>query len=156
MPATYPRARFEPSNGTRRLPWKGLVEVKKYVVTYERDENSCWSAVVKISSRETAISDGQTLPKARRRIRQAVAVALDVPEDSFELVDAVQLPAAATRALKRYRETQSELERWERDAERVRHAVASELDRLGISRRDTGDLLGLSGARVQQLLDEAQ
>ncbi len=42
------------------------------------------------------------------------------------------------------------------DAERARLAVACELDRLGISRRDTGDLLGLSGARVQQLLDDAQ
>ena len=136
------------------MPRKGLVEVmKRYRATYERDEDGYWSVVVKVGLRQAAISDGQTLPKARRRIRQALALLLDVPEDSLEIVDDVKLPAPAMRALKRLQATQLRLERQARETDQARRKVAAELDRLGISRRDAGDLLGVSGARVQQLLD---
>jgi predicted RNase H-like HicB family nuclease len=77
--------------------------MKRYRVTYERDEDGYWTAVAKVTPLRSAISDGQTLPKARRRIRQSLALLLDVPEDSFEIVDHVKLPAPASRALKQYR-----------------------------------------------------
>jgi len=75
---------------------KGMVGVmtkqKTYRARYEKDENNYWSVVVQVSPKRTAVSDGQTLPKARRRIRQAVALLLDVPEDPFDLVDEFALP----------------------------------------------------------------
>jgi predicted RNase H-like HicB family nuclease len=85
-----------------------MVEVmakrKSYVARYEKDENNYWSVTVKIDPKQAAVSDGQTLPKARRRIRQAVALLLNVSEDSFDLVDDFAFPASIRRALRSYEE----------------------------------------------------
>jgi predicted RNase H-like HicB family nuclease len=64
-----------------------MTQRKSYVARYEKDENNYWSATVQVDPKQLAVSYGRTLPKARRRIRQAVALLLSVPEDSFELVE---------------------------------------------------------------------
>lgn len=51
-----------------------MAKRKTYVARYERDEDDYWSVVVQVDAKRSAISDGQTLPKARRRIRQSLAV----------------------------------------------------------------------------------
>ena len=129
--------------------------MKTYTARYERDEDGYWSVVAQVAPRRVAISDGQNLPKARRRIRQSIAALLDAPEDSFDVIDDVRLPVLATRALKRYQDTNRALERQAEATNMARRQAAAKLVELGISRRDAGDLLGVTGARVQQLLEDA-
>lgn len=126
---------------------------KSYVARYEKDENNYWSVVVKVGPKQTAVSDGQTLPKARRRIRQAVSLLLDVDEDSFDLVDDFALPAPVKRALRSYDEAQEAARAKAERLESARRIAAETLVAHGISRRDAGEILGVSGQRIQQVLE---
>jgi predicted RNase H-like HicB family nuclease len=57
----------------------GLVEViKKLVANFEKDEDGYWTVVVQLGPKESVISNGQTLPKARKRVREALAVHFDI------------------------------------------------------------------------------
>lgn len=125
---------------------------KTYTATFERDEDGYWAVVAQVAPRQSAISDGQTLAKARRRIRQAIAALLDAPEDSFDVEERLRLPAEARRCLQRYQRAQARLDQQERDAKEAQRAAAKALAKAGLSRRDAGDILGVSGARVQQVL----
>jgi predicted RNase H-like HicB family nuclease len=132
-----------------------LVEVmakRAYTARYERDENNYWSVVVDCGAKGTAISDGQTLPKARRRIRQSVALLLDAPEDSFKIVDEVVLPSRAQRALDELREAEAEAVAKEHALQAARAKAVWSLVRHGLSRSDAGELLGVTKQRVQQVL----
>jgi predicted RNase H-like HicB family nuclease len=132
-----------------------MVEVmarRSYVARYERDESGYWSVVVRVGRKRSAVSDGQTLPKARRRIRQAVSLLLDAPEDSFELVDDVVLPKGVRRALQTYEGVREATRAKVRELETARRRAAKALESHGLSRRDAGEILGITGQRVQQLL----
>lgn len=138
------------------LSRKGVVEAmrRNRVVRaiFERDENGYWSVVAQLGRRRSAISDGQTLPKARKRIREAVALLLDAPSTSFDVEEVIRLPAPAERALLRFTATAREALRKEEQLARARESVAKALVKAGISRRDAGEILGVSGMRVQQLV----
>jgi predicted RNase H-like HicB family nuclease len=127
----------------------------KYTVRYERDETGWWVAQVKEAP--AAITQGRTIAEARRRIREALALALDddAAARRAELVDDVVLPSAARRALDEAVAARMELEA---NAARARasteKAVRVLLDKLHLSVRDAGDLLGISHQRVQQLAHE--
>jgi predicted RNase H-like HicB family nuclease len=125
---------------------------RSYVARYEQDENGYWSVIVKIGRKRSAVSDGQTLPKARRRIRQAVALLLDTPESSFDLVDDVVFPKDVRRALQTYEGIKEATQAKVRELETARRRAARALASHGLSRRDAGEILGLTGQRVQQLL----
>jgi hypothetical protein len=58
-------------------------------------------------------------------------------------------------SLERHLNAQEKLRQDTADAADAARAAAQVLSKLGLSRRDTGDLLGLSGARIQQVLDNA-
>ena len=105
-----------------------------------------------IAPRKVALSDGQTLPKARRRIRQAIALLLDVDEQTFDISEEVKLPPRAMAKVRRHQDAQAKLRQDSQLATRAAREAAEVLADLGISRRDAGDLLGVSGARVQQVL----
>ena len=128
---------------------------KTYPARFELDENGYWSVVSDVGPGKTAISDGQTLPKARRRIRQSIALLLEVSEGSFDIREDVSLPRKAMTSLRRYQGAQKKLRQDTEEAAQAERAVAQVLAKLGISRRDAGDLLGLSGARIQQVLNES-
>jgi DNA-directed RNA polymerase specialized sigma subunit len=134
-----------------------MVEVmakrRKFVARYECDENSYWTVTADCGADGTAISDGQTLMKARKRVRQAIALLLDGPEDSFDVEDKVVLPAPAERALESYRSAQAEAEAKARELDDARRKVAAALVKHGLSLSDTGEILGVSKQRVQQVLD---
>lgn len=97
-------------------------------------------------------SDGQTLPKACKRIRHALALLLDAPEDSFDIVDDVVLPAPVRRALRSYESRKEQAQAKQREVEAAQRAAAKALEQHGLSLRDAGEILGLTGARVQQVL----
>lgn len=130
-----------------------MAKRKTYTARFELDENGYWSVVSEAGPGKSAISNGQTLPKARRRIRQSIALLLDVDESSFDICEVVNLPRKAMTSLRRYRGAQQKLRQDAEQAAQAARAAAQVLAKLGISRRDAGDLLGLSGARIQQVLN---
>jgi predicted RNase H-like HicB family nuclease len=132
-----------------------MAKRKVYTARFELDEDGYWSVLAEVAPRKSAISDGQTLPKARRRIRQAIALLLEVDEGSFDIQDEFVLPRQAMSSLQRHRGAQEQLRQDSEQAARAARVAAQVLSKLGISRRDAGDLLGLSGARIQQVLNES-
>lgn len=131
--------------------------MKKLQAVFEKDETGYWTVVVRLGPRESVISDGQTMPKARRRLRQALAAHLDVDVTDvvrrFDIEEQVTLPAKADRAVAEYRKAAARAVEAAKALEESRRRAAYALVRLGVSRRDAGDLLGVSGQRVQQLVD---
>jgi predicted RNase H-like HicB family nuclease len=126
--------------------------MRPFTVVYQRDETGWWVAQVK--EVPAAITQGRTVAEARRRIREALAAALDSDSAArrASLVDDVRLPRDASRALDALALSRARLER-------ERHLVAKALDeathqlidRFGLSVRDAGELLGFSHQRIQQL-----
>jgi hypothetical protein len=125
---------------------------KVFTARFELDEAGYWEVVTELRRGRYAISSGQTLPKVRRRIRQAIARALGVEETSFTVRDELALPLQAMSILKRYQAAREKLRKAELEAAEATQLAARMLSELGISRRDAGDLLGLTGARVHQVL----
>src|SRR5690349_5909734 len=72
--------------------------MKRYKVTYERDPEKWWVATVRgVAGVHT---QGRTIDEARRRIREALALAIgDDAAEAAELVDDVRLPADVRRML---------------------------------------------------------
>jgi DNA-directed RNA polymerase specialized sigma subunit len=105
-----------------------------------------------VSKKQSTISDGQTLPKARKRIRDALALLLDVPVTAFQIEEVIELPSKAERALIGFAEAKKVAEDSAEKLETARRQVASALVAAGLSRRDAGEILGVTGMRVQQML----
>lgn len=130
--------------------------MSRYTVRYERDDDSGWWTA-QVKEAPAAITQGRTIAEARRRIREALALALDddAAAEKAKLVDDVKLPADARRALDRAR---SDRKRLEAETERAQAsttvAVRTLTKKLGLSVRDAGELLGISHQRVQQLAHE--
>ena len=126
-----------------------------YTVRYERDETGWWVAQVKEAP--AAITQGRTIAEARRRIREALALALDddAAAKRAKLIDDVRLPAEARRALEQARAARARLANESKKAqESTAKAVRTLLKSMHLSVRDAGDLIGISPQRVHQLAHE--
>jgi predicted RNase H-like HicB family nuclease len=126
-----------------------------YTVRYERDETGWWVAQVKEAP--AAITQGRTIAEARRRIREALGLALDddAAAKRAKLIDDVKLPADAQRALRQARAARARLETESRKAQdSTAKAVRTLLKGMRLSVRDAGDLIGISPQRVHQLAHE--
>jgi predicted RNase H-like HicB family nuclease len=122
----------------------------RYRVVLERDESGAWIAWV--PSVRGCHSYGRTLEQARTRIREALALWVDDARDA-ELRFEIRLPGRAQDQIRRARAARDRSARAQRTSSAaVRRAALVLTDRLGLSLRDTADLLGLSHQRVQQLL----
>ena len=123
---------------------------KSYVAVYERDaETGAWNVAVKgIVGCQTY---GRSLRQAQTRIREALAVWLDVEPDSLQVRD--QLPAALTSVAENVARARRNLEVAGAKAQLETAEAVRRLTDLGLSRRDAAELLGLSHQRVQQLLE---
>lgn len=123
-----------------------------YTVRYERDEEGWWVAQVKEAP--AAITQGRTIAEARRRIREALGLALgdDAAAQRAKLVDDVRLPVEARRALRQARAARARLANESRKAQvSTAKAVRTLLTGMHLSVRDAGDLIGISPQRVHQL-----
>ncbi len=123
-----------------------------YTVRYERDETGWWVAQVKEAP--AAITQGRTIAEARRRIREALALALDddAAAKRAKLIDDVRLPADARRALEEARAARARLATESKKAQKsTAKAVRTLLESMHLSVRDAGDLIGISPQRVHQL-----
>jgi predicted RNase H-like HicB family nuclease len=129
-----------------------VATMKTYHVDYERDDAGWWVATV----REVAgcHTQGRTIEEARRRIREALSTAVD-DADKAALADSVKLPKPIEREVRRAKDLRRDVEeRTARAGDAARKAVRALLKDMGLSVRDAGTLLGMSGQRVQQLAKE--
>jgi len=124
----------------------------RYAVDLERDEAGWWVASARGVS--GCHSQGRSIRQALSRIREALAVTVDVEVALDQIEPCVHLPAVARLVVARY---ESACMRLERDQE-VAHfatdrAIETLVGELSLSVRDTGDVLGLSHQRVHQLVN---
>ena len=124
----------------------------RYTVKYERDADGWWVVTVKgvrgVRTQARSISQGRT------RIREALALFVDDAQTA-ELVDDVQIGVEQKRALARARRLQRAAEREQAHAADLARKVARTLVRVKkLSVRDAGEVMGISGARVQQLVND--
>ena len=123
--------------------------MKRYTAVFERDESGFWLA--RIPSIRGCHAYGRTLEQARTRLREALGLWIDRPEDAV-IEEAIRLPADLRTAIQRSRRTRERAERERENAQDQTRAAAEALVDEGVSLRDAGELLGLSHQRVQQLV----
>ena len=123
--------------------------MKRYSAIFERDESGSWLA--RIPSIRGCHTYGRTLEQARTRLREALGLWIDRPEDAV-IEEAIRLPADLRTAIQRSRRTRERAEREHENAQTQTRAAAEALVEEGVSLRDAGELLGLSHQRVQQLV----
>lgn len=130
-----------------------MTETRRYRATYTFDGRA-W--IVQFRDPEVA-TFGRTLASAKAHARSALAVYLEVPDLAAAGVvidDDIALPAASAEV--------GDLVRMRGESETLRAQVIAEtrraaavLRRAGLSTRDVGEILGISGARVAQIEREA-
>lgn len=126
-----------------------MTRTKNYVAIYERDpESDAW--LVHIKGIDGCQTYGRTLRQAEARTREALAAWLDRDPDGLEITpewptELAQIASEVSQA--RYSAVAST-----QKAGNVTAKAAKKLDRMGLSRRDAADVLGISHQRVQQLL----
>jgi len=126
-----------------------VATMKRYTVRYERDEAGWWVASVK--GVRGCHTQGRTLEEARRRIEEALSLSV-TDAAAAVLVDEVRLPREIRRTLARSHAARGRAEREQQKARAATTAAVRLLrQRLKVSVRDAGALLGLSYQRVQQL-----
>lgn len=102
-----------------------------------------------------AFSQARRLGQVERVVRDVVALALEVPLDSFDVRVEVILPESSRRALERAVELRHEAQLASVNAARATiEASRSLIDVDGLTIREAGHLLGLSHQRVAQILRE--
>lgn len=126
--------------------------MKRYRVTYERDESGWW--VASVSGVRGCHTQGRTVDESRRRIREALELFVDNARHVL-LVDNVKLPSAATKAIRAYASLRRRADEEDRRAAlAARRAVrVLRTGKLKMSARDAARLLGLSHQRVHQLTE---
>jgi predicted RNase H-like HicB family nuclease len=130
-----------------------MTEVRRYRATYTF-EGRAWI----VQFRDPDISTfGRTLASAKAYARSLLAVYLEVADlavAGVEIEDEIVLPAAAVEVV--------QLAAMRDESEALRARVADEtrratavLRRAGLSTRDVGEILGISGTRVAQIERES-
>lgn len=123
---------------------------KTYVAVYERDEiDDAWN--VRIRGVEGCQTYGRSLRQAQARIREALAVWLDRDPATLDVRD--EFPPQLTAVTRRVSRARAEAERAGTKAQTETAEAVKALTDMGLSRRDAGELLGLSHQRIQQLLE---
>lgn len=98
-------------------------------------------------------SYGRSLRQAKDRIREALALWLETDPSAVSIED--RLPARIAAIAKRSNRARREAERATARAHLGLASAVEELTRLGLSRRDVAELLGMSHQRIQQILAAA-
>jgi predicted RNase H-like HicB family nuclease len=123
-----------------------------YTATCQRSQG--WWAI-RIPEVRGAFSQARRLHEVERMVRDVVALALEVPADSFDVRVDVTLSEPSQHVLDRALELRHEAQMAAASAARATiEAVRSMIDRDGLTIREAGQLLGLSHQRVAQLMRE--
>lgn len=118
--------------------------------------SGAWWAIV-VPEVPGVYTQARRLDQAEDMARDAIALLLDVPPDSFDVEVHPELPADVEAAL-------AELDTARREASdaqahltaSARQAAAALVNTLGVTVRDAGALLGVSHQRVDQLLHDGK
>jgi predicted RNase H-like HicB family nuclease len=127
-----------------------MTSSKTYTAVYEHDaDEDVWNVRVKgIPGCQTY---GRSLRQAQRRIREALALWLDVSPAAVRL--RAQFPGALAAVADEVVRARGAAERAGAKAQQQTVEAVKTLTELGLSRRDAAELLGLSHQRVHQLLE---
>jgi predicted RNase H-like HicB family nuclease len=126
-----------------------MTRTKSHVAVYERDPQSdAW--LVHIKGSPGCHTYGRTLRQAEARICEALAAWLDRDPDGLEIRS--EWPAELEDVATKVSEARRNAAASAQAAGAATAQAAKKLDRMGLSRRDTADVLGISHQRVQQLL----
>lgn len=121
-----------------------------YVAIYEYDsDGGAWT--VRIKGLAGCQTYGRSIRQAQSRIREALALWLDVDPAHLDIHDRFPAPLAAVASDVMKARTAAERAS-ERAHQQMAEAVRALTD-LGLSRRDAAELLGMSHQRVHQLLE---
>lgn len=123
---------------------------KRYTAVFEPAGAPGWWTVT-VAGVAGCVSQGRSIAQARTRIREALALVLDVDEDAFELRDDLRLPEGLKKRIVTYRKRKEASDREAEAASALSREVVRALLGAGYSTRDAGEALGLSQARVAQL-----
>jgi predicted RNase H-like HicB family nuclease len=124
--------------------------VRTYRVLIERDSAGLW--VASVPAVPGAHTQGRTIDQTRRRIREALSLWVpDAERAHFEFE--VRLPAAVRVRVERALELRETVEATARQAAGATERAVVSLVKAGLSRRDAGDLLGISRQRAQQITE---
>lgn len=96
-------------------------------------------------------TQARRLDQVEGAVREAIALALDVPEDSFAVDLEPQLPIEVQRNVDAVREASQLAVAAQESAARLREWLARMLVDDGYTTRDAGRIMGLSSQRVSQL-----
>jgi predicted RNase H-like HicB family nuclease len=126
--------------------------MKTYRVRYELDETGWWVASIDVVP--GCHTQGRTIEQARDRIREALAALTnDKTAASAKLVDDIQLPKEAKRAVVLVHTKRVQASKFAAEAEdAVRNAAAALAKSMSL--RDVGTVLGVSRQRAHQLVGD--
>ena len=125
----------------------------KYHAVYEHDaKDGGWT--VHITEADGCITEGESIAQARRRVRAALELFF-ADAASAKIVDDVRLPKNVDTLRSRFVSAHTAATAAQQAAtELSREAVRRLVLELGLSMRDSAELLGISHQRVAQLADE--
>lgn len=122
---------------------------RTYIAVYEPHiEGDEWR--VRIDGMDGCQAFGRSFPTARARIREVLG--WNEGSDPSALLIEDRLPSQIASVAKRAARARREADRAAASAQQEVASAARELAGLGLSRRDSAALLGLSHQRVQQLV----
>lgn len=123
---------------------------RTYVVRAIR-EGDWWSLIADVGRREVA-SQSRRLATAEPMIREAIALALDIDEGSFDVEVLPELPESeAARLAQEASELREAYEAAGRQLSTTTARAIRVLRKRGYSVRDVADLIGITPGRVSQI-----
>ncbi len=126
----------------------GLSMAKKYRAVYDRDKDGRWN--VAIPSVPGCYTYGRTIEQARTRVREALGLFVAHAERAT-IEDDIRLPAAARQRLVRLDDIRLATKRSQKQLAQAQRAAVRQLRTAGLSFRDSGEILGYTRQRVEQL-----
>jgi hypothetical protein len=127
---------------------------KTYTVTCER-AGDWWMLQSTPEPDHHLVTQVRRLSQAAGMARDAIALLLDVPSDSFDVEVDVRLPSSMRQLLDRAIELRQEAAQASEAAAQAMTEAARALLRGGLTMREAGQVLGLSHQRVLQLVHRA-
>ena len=152
-------SRDQRAHGYRNLQSSGagarsrLVEkMKRKTYTARSQRIDDWWAI-SVPELSGVHTQARRLAHVESMIRDAIALFLDVPADSFDVVVEPVLPGDLQKKIGRARRARSQADLMQREAVTVSAEVAADLvNRAHLTVRDAGRVLGVSHQRIAQLL----
>ena len=121
-----------------------------YRVTATRDDG--WWVIEAAVGTRTIATQARRLDQVDEVVREAISMALDVPEDSFGIDLVIDLGDELAEQLEQTRRVSEAAAAAQADASARTRAMARLLAEQGYTVRDSGRLIGVSQQRVSQLL----